>query len=65
MKKSLITVSCHDDLTASDLVGRYVAALADARDASEMTDRLFTRMHKVERNIAVIFIVDMSGSTKV
>jgi len=24
LKKSLITVSCHDDLTASDLVGRYL-----------------------------------------
>lgn len=25
---------------------------------------LFTRMHKVERNIAVVIMVDMSGSTK-
>ena len=24
LKKALITVSCHDDLTASDLVGRYL-----------------------------------------
>lgn len=24
LKKPLITVSCHDDLTASDLVGRYL-----------------------------------------
>jgi nitric oxide reductase NorD protein len=30
----------------------------------EMTDRLFTKMHKEERNVAVIFMVDMSGSTK-
>ena len=41
-----------------------VEALADSADGSEMTDRLFTRMHKTERNIAVIFMVDMSGSTK-
>ncbi len=41
-----------------------VEALADARDGREMSDRLFTRMHRTERNIAVVFMVDMSGSTK-
>jgi nitric oxide reductase NorD protein len=41
-----------------------VEALADASDGSEMTSRLFTRMHRSERNIAVLFMVDMSGSTK-
>jgi nitric oxide reductase NorD protein len=41
-----------------------VEALADARDGREMSERLFTRMHRTERNIAVIFMVDMSGSTK-
>lgn len=41
-----------------------VEALADARDGSEMSDRLFTRDHRSERNIAVAFMVDMSGSTK-
>jgi nitric oxide reductase NorD protein len=30
----------------------------------EMTNRLFTKLHKLERNIAVMFMVDMSGSTK-
>ncbi|MDP3124475.1 MAG: VWA domain-containing protein, partial [Thiobacillus sp.] len=30
----------------------------------EMSDRLFQRMHRAERNIAVAFLVDMSGSTK-
>jgi nitric oxide reductase NorD protein len=29
-----------------------------------MTQHLFTRMHKDERNIAVMFMVDMSGSTR-
>ena len=41
-----------------------IEALADARDGSEMSDRLFQRMHRTERNIAVAFLVDMSGSTQ-
>ena len=41
-----------------------VEAHADAASGLEMTDRLFTRLHKVERDIAVLFMVDMSGSTK-
>jgi len=45
-------------------IDALVEALADARDGSEMSDRLFTRMHRTERNIAVMFMVDMSGSTK-
>ena len=45
-------------------IDALVEALADSRDGSEMDDRLFTRMHRSERNIAVVFMVDMSGSTK-
>ena len=41
-----------------------VEALADVRSGREMSDRLFTRLHRTERNIAVVFMVDMSGSTK-
>ena len=41
-----------------------IEALADARDGREMSDRLFVRQHRAERNIAVAFLVDMSGSTK-
>ncbi|MBI1283913.1 MAG: VWA domain-containing protein [Thiobacillus sp.] len=41
-----------------------IEALADSRDGREMSDRLFVRMHRAERNIAVVFLVDMSGSTK-
>ncbi len=41
-----------------------VEALADSRDGREMSDRLFVRLHRAERNIAVAFLVDMSGSTK-
>ena len=41
-----------------------VEALADTRDGREMSDRLFMHMHRAERNIAVAFMVDMSGSTR-
>lgn len=41
-----------------------VEARADAATGLEMSDRLFTRLHKVERDIAVMFMVDMSGSTQ-
>jgi len=41
-----------------------VEAIADAADGREMSDRLFTRLHRAERNIAVAFMVDMSGSTR-
>ncbi|MGD8615878.1 MAG: hypothetical protein PVI91_09485, partial [Gammaproteobacteria bacterium] len=45
-------------------IDALVEALADSRHGEEMTQRLFTRMNKLERNIAVMFMVDMSGSTK-
>ena len=45
-------------------IDALVEALADAHDGREMSDRLFSRMHRTERNIAVMFMVDMSGSTK-
>ncbi|MCE5180996.1 MAG: nitric oxide reductase activation protein [Betaproteobacteria bacterium] len=45
-------------------IDALVEALADSRDGSEMSDRLFMRMQRNQRNIAVMFMVDMSGSTK-
>lgn len=45
-------------------IDALVEALADAKDGSEMSDRLFVQQHRSERNIAVAFMVDMSGSTK-
>jgi nitric oxide reductase NorD protein len=45
-------------------IDALVEALADSRDGREMSDRLFVRLHRAERNIAVAFMVDMSGSTK-
>ena len=49
-----------DDIDIDALVEAY----GDVKSGMEMTDRLFTKMHKEERNVAVIFMVDMSGSTK-
>ncbi len=45
-------------------IDALVEALADSQDGREMSDRLFVRQHRAERNIAVAFMVDMSGSTK-
>jgi nitric oxide reductase NorD protein len=45
-------------------IDALVEALADARDGREMSERLFVRQHRAERNIAVVFMVDMSGSTR-
>lgn len=45
-------------------IDALVEALADARDGREMSERLFVRLHRAERDIAVAFLVDMSGSTK-
>ncbi len=44
-------------------IDALVEGHAEARQGIEMSERLFTRRHKVERNIAVMFMVDMSGST--
>jgi len=45
-------------------IDALVEAHADAHQGLEMSDRLFTRLDRVERNIAVLFMVDMSGSTR-
>lgn len=49
-----------DDVDIDALVEAY----ADSISGLEVNDRLFTKLHKLERNIAVMFMVDMSGSTK-
>lgn len=41
-----------------------VEAYADMHVGLEMSERLFTKHRNLERNMAVIFMVDMSGSTK-
>ena len=45
-------------------IDALVEAHADARAGMELTDRLFLRTHKHERSVAVMLMVDMSGSTK-
>lgn len=45
-------------------IDAFVEAWSDVHTGLEMSDRLFTRMHRDERNIAVMFMVDMSGSTQ-
>jgi nitric oxide reductase NorD protein len=45
-------------------IDALVEAHADVRAGMEMTDRLFLRTHKHERSVAVMLMVDMSGSTK-
>jgi len=41
-----------------------VEAIADERSGREMSDRLFVKKRRIERDIAVMLMVDMSGSTK-
>lgn len=41
-----------------------VEALADLHSGLELPERLFTQLRREERHIAVMFMVDMSGSTK-
>ncbi len=45
-------------------IDALVEAWGDMASGLEMSENIFTKMHKEERNIAVIFMVDMSGSTK-
>ncbi|HWS11680.1 MAG TPA: VWA domain-containing protein [Rhodocyclaceae bacterium] len=45
-------------------IDALVEATAEARLGREMSERLYMRMHRSERDIAVAFMVDMSGSTK-
>lgn len=49
-----------DDIDFDALVEGY----ADLRAGMELPERLLTRRHKAERNLAALFMVDMSGSTK-
>jgi len=48
-----------DDLDFDAVVEAY----ADRRTGVEVTERLFTLRRRAERNIAAMFMVDMSGST--
>ena len=41
-----------------------IEAFSDRRAGLSPNDNLFTRLDRTERNIAVLFLIDMSGSTK-
>ncbi len=41
-----------------------VEGCVDLKTGMELPERLLTRRHKAERNLAALFMVDMSGSTK-
>ncbi len=45
-------------------IDALVSSMADVRSGMELSSRIYTKAHKAERNIAVIFMIDMSGSTK-
>jgi nitric oxide reductase NorD protein len=45
-------------------IDALVEALADSTDGREMSERLFQQIHRSDRSMAVMFMVDMSGSTK-
>lgn len=45
-------------------IDAIVEAYGDYRSGMELGDRLYTRLQRVERNMAVMFMVDMGGSTK-
>ncbi len=45
-------------------IDALVEAIADTRSGMEMTSRIYRKAMRAERNIVVVFMVDMSGSTK-
>ena len=45
-------------------IDALVEAWGDIHQGLEMSDQVFTLQHREERNIAVMFMVDMSGSTR-
>ena len=49
-----------DDIDIDAVVDGYV----DVVEGNEMSDRLFIKSRKLERDLAVVFMVDVSGSTK-
>lgn len=42
----------------------FIPAYAEMQAGQELSERLFTKRQKSDRNLAVLFMVDMSGSTK-
>lgn len=45
-------------------IDALIMALIDARRGGEMSQQVFAKWHQQQRSVAVMFMVDMSGSTK-
>ena len=48
-----------DDIDLDAFIDAYI----DLKQGNEVDEKLFTKLNKVERNVAVMFMIDMSGST--
>ena len=48
-----------DDIDLDAFINAYI----DLKQGKEIDEKLFIKLNKVERNVAVMFMVDMSGST--
>ena len=48
-----------DDIDLDAFVDAYI----DLKQGKEVDEKLFIKLNKVERNVAVMFMIDMSGST--
>ncbi|MBT7542889.1 MAG: hypothetical protein HN613_02375 [Gammaproteobacteria bacterium] len=48
-----------DDIDLDAFVNAYI----ELKQGNEIDEKLFTKLNKTERNVAVMFMVDMSGST--
>ena len=48
-----------DDIDLDAFIDAYI----DLKQGKEVDEKLFTKLNKIERNVAVMFMIDMSGST--
>ena len=48
-----------DDIDLDAFINAYI----DLKQGKEIDEKLFIKLNKVERNVAVMFMIDMSGST--
>jgi nitric oxide reductase NorD protein len=58
--KRLKKQSFGEDIDLDALITAYV----DARNGLEMNEQIFTKLQRITRDVAVMFMIDMSGSTK-
>ncbi len=45
-------------------IDALIEGFAEMKEGNELTDRLFIQPRKLERDLAVVFMIDISGSTK-